>query len=136
MCEFYVFACQHRIPEDWRLPFSPDEIDGHRVRLIQLPCSAKISTVQMLRPFEKGVDGVLVMACSEDSCRSLEGSRRARMRVREANNVLEEVGLGTGRVMIKQINGNALEPYHEMIGKLAAETEKLGPNPVKRNKTK
>ena len=45
---------------------------------------------------------MLVLACSETSCRSLEGSRRAKARVREAMKVLEEIGLGSGRVMIKQ----------------------------------
>lgn len=85
----------------------------------------------MLRPFEKGIDGVLVMACGEDSCRSLEGSRRARMRVREANNVLEEIGLGSGRVMIGQVDGNAREPYFQMVEQLVAQAERLGSNPVK-----
>ncbi len=126
MSEFYVFACQHRVPEDWRPPFTPENINGQKVRLIQLPCSAKLTTVQMLRPFEKGIDGVLVMACDVKACRSLEGSRRARMRVREANNVLEEVGLGSHLVVIEQAAGRTQEAYIEAIEKLAAQTEGQG----------
>ena len=136
MPEIYIFACQHRVPEGWRPPFSPEEIDGKKVRLIRLPCSAKLGTVHMLRPFEKGIDGVLVMTCTEDGCRSLEGSRRARMRVREANNVLDEVGLGACRVMLRQMQGNDQGPYHDAIETLLAETEKLGPNPVQGNDDK
>ena len=85
----------------------------------------------MLRPFEKGIDGVLVMTCERDGCRSLEGSRRARMRVREANSVLDEVGLGSCRVMIKQAKDNGQESYIKAIEELLAQTEKLGPNPIK-----
>ena len=133
MPEVYVFACQHRVPEDWRPPFTPEEIDGKKVRLIQLPCSAKLSTVHMLRPFEQGIDGVLVMACREEGCRSLEGSRRARMRVREANNVLNEVGLGPCRVLLKQTEGSGQDLYRRAIEELLAETEKLGPNPIRGN---
>jgi coenzyme F420-reducing hydrogenase delta subunit len=129
--ELYIFACQRRIPEDWRPPFAPDVFKEHEVRLIQLPCSAKLSTAHMLRPFENGVDGVLVLTCEEDGCRSLEGSRRARMRVREANSVLDEVGLGSGRVMIKQAQGNGRESYTGAIEELLTVTEKLGPNPTK-----
>ncbi len=131
MSELYIFACQRRIPEDWRPPYAPEAIEGHTVRFIQLPCSAKLSTVHMLRPFEKGIDGVLVMTCERDGCRSLEGSRRARMRVREANNVLDEVGLGSCRVMIKQAKDNGQESYIEAMEELLAQTEKLGPNPTK-----
>jgi coenzyme F420-reducing hydrogenase delta subunit len=134
--EVYVFACQHRVPEAWRPPFSPDKIGGKKIRLIRLPCSAKLSTVHMLRPFEQGIDGVLVMACMEEGCRSLEGSRRARMRVREANNVLYEVGLGPCRVMLKQTDGNDQELYLGALEELLAQTEKLGPNPIRGNDDK
>ncbi|MBI4832916.1 MAG: hydrogenase iron-sulfur subunit [Candidatus Lindowbacteria bacterium] len=116
--EIYIFACQHRVPEEWRPPFSPEEISGHKVRLIQLPCSAKLSTVQLLRPFETGIDGIIVMACSEQACRSLEGSRRARMRVREANNVLAELDMGAVRVLIKQADGREKMPILEAVDEL------------------
>lgn len=136
MSEIYVFACQRRVPEEWCPPFSPEEVRGHKVRLIRLPCSAKLSTVHMLRPFEKGIDGVLVMACRENGCKSLEGSRRARMRVREANNVLDEIGLGSSRVMIRQAQGADEAPYIEAIEELAARAEETGPNPVRGNTDK
>jgi len=85
----------------------------------------------MLRPFEKGIDGVLVMTCPEDGCRSLEGSRRAKMRVREANNMLAEVGLGSTRVMMRSAVGTSEASYVEAIDELAARAGQLGPNPVK-----
>jgi coenzyme F420-reducing hydrogenase delta subunit len=129
--EIYLFACQHRVPEGWRPPFTPDTINGEKIRLIQLPCSAKLSTAHMLRPFEKGIDGVLVMACRQDGCRSLEGSRRARMRVREANKVLDEVGLGSSRIMMRQEAGKERELYTRAVEELCAEIEKMGPNPIK-----
>jgi coenzyme F420-reducing hydrogenase delta subunit len=129
--EIYLFACQHRIPERWRPPFTPDEIKGEKVRLIQLPCSAKLSTVQMLRPFETGIDGVLVMACKQNACKSLEGSRRARMRVREANKVLDEIGLGSTRILIKQEAGAEEALYLEALDELLTAIQKLGPNPIR-----
>jgi len=87
----------------------------------------------MLRPFEQGIDGILVMACSEDTCRSLEGSRRARMRVREANSVLEEVGLGDCRVMLKQRNGSEPAMYRDALEELVAQTQALGASPTRGN---
>ena len=55
------------------------------------------------------------------------------MRVREANNVLNEVGLGSSRIMIKQEAGSGQELYFKALDELRAEIEKLGPNPVKGN---
>jgi coenzyme F420-reducing hydrogenase delta subunit len=129
--EIYIFACQHRVPDAWRPPYSPEDVQGNKVRLIRLPCSAKLSTAHMLRPFETGIDGVLVMTCPENGCRSLEGSTRAKSRAREANNVLDEVGLGRGRVTIRQARGTDEAPFVEAITALVARTKQLGPNPVK-----
>jgi coenzyme F420-reducing hydrogenase delta subunit len=55
------------------------------------------------------------------------------MRVREANNVLSEVGLGPCRVMLKQTEGSGQDLYRRAIEELLAETEKLGPNPIRGN---
>jgi quinone-modifying oxidoreductase subunit QmoB len=85
----------------------------------------------MLRPFEKGIDGVLALTCPENGCKSLEGSRRAKIRVREANNVLDEVGLGSTRVMMRQAQGTDEAALLDAIEELAARTQELGPNPVK-----
>jgi coenzyme F420-reducing hydrogenase delta subunit len=131
--EIYIFACQRRVPKEWRTPFAPEEVRGHKVRLIRLPCSAKLSAVHMLRLFEKDIDGVLVMTCGENGCKSLEGSRRARMRVREVNNVLEEIGLGSARVMIRQAQGADEASYIEAVDELAARIEQPGPSPAKGN---
>lgn len=135
MERFCVFACKHRVPEEWRPPLAPDEIGGHKVRLIQLPCSAKLGTINILRPFEKDIDGVLVMTCSEEKCRSLEGSRRARLRVREANKALAEIGMGSCRIMIKQGGGCGRETYLSAIEELAAQIDKLEVSPVNRTAT-
>jgi coenzyme F420-reducing hydrogenase delta subunit len=51
--------------------------------------------------------------------------------VREANNVLDEVGLGSQRVMLRQARGSDEASFVEAITELAARTNQLGPNPVK-----
>ncbi len=126
-----IFACQCRIPDDWRPPFAPDSLDGLSVRLIQLPCSAKLATVFLLKALETGSDAVLVVACDESQCRSLEGSRRARMRVREANAILQEIGLGTDRIMIRQGSGRDKQEFLDALRKLAARLEEPDVTSVK-----
>ena len=51
------------------------------VQLIELPCSGKIDMLFLLRAFESGVDGVMVVGCREEDCHRLEGSIRAGKRV-------------------------------------------------------
>ncbi len=40
-----------------------------------------------------GAEGVLVLACPEENCRSIHGNTYARERIREARNYIEEAGI-------------------------------------------
>ena len=85
----------------------------------------------MLRPFEAGADGVLVLTCAPEKCRSLEGSRRARMRAREAKAVLEETGLGAERILLEQKGDNTRQSFLDAVRELSERVQKAGLNPVK-----
>jgi coenzyme F420-reducing hydrogenase delta subunit len=55
------------------------------------------------------------------------------MRVREANRALDEIGLGSCRIMIKQGGGQDRQLFFAAIEELIAQTGKVGPNPVRGN---
>ncbi|GAI53191.1 unnamed protein product, partial [marine sediment metagenome] len=48
--------------------------------------------LHILKAFEKGAAGVLVMGCQEGACRHLTGNIRAKERVNYAKDLLEELG--------------------------------------------
>ena len=104
------------------------------VRVLRFPCTGKVEPDTILSAFEKGIDGVLVMTCEQNGCRSLEGSRRARGRVREANSILDEIGLGSSRVLIGQTMGKDKAPYLEALKELLAHSGNGPKNPQRGNK--
>ncbi len=67
---------------------------------IGLPCSGKVNLPYLVKAFETGADGVVVVTCRPDQCRSMEGSLRAGKRAQALDLLLAEVGLGTGRVAV------------------------------------
>ena len=69
-----------------------------QVRIIPVPCAGRVDTLHILKAFENGAAGVLVMGCPEGACRHLEGNIRTRERVRYVQNMLEEMGLDGKRV--------------------------------------
>jgi coenzyme F420-reducing hydrogenase delta subunit len=58
-----------------------------------LPCSSKIETLALLKLIEEGVDEVVVIGCSQESCQYVNGSRHAAGRVGHAQKLLTEIGL-------------------------------------------
>jgi coenzyme F420-reducing hydrogenase delta subunit len=76
---------------------------GAEVKLVALPCSGKLDILYLTKAFETDADGVAVMMCKEGECRYLEGNLRAKKRIEAVDGLLEETGLGSGRVAFIQM---------------------------------
>ena len=72
------------------------------VRVIRVPCAGRVDVQHILKAFEKGAAGVLVMGCQEGACQHLTGNTRAKERVKYTEALLKEAGIDGERV--KMIN--------------------------------
>jgi len=82
---------------------------GGEIRVIPLPCSGKIDILYLTKAFETGADGVAVVTCKKGDCRYLEGNLRAEKRVEAVDALLEEIGLGRGRMVMIELGEGGLE---------------------------
>lgn len=78
------------------------------IKVVSLPCSGKLDILYLTKAFESGADGAAVMICKEGECRYLEGNLRARKRAQAVDGLLEEAGLGKGRIKVIQMNDNGV----------------------------
>jgi F420-non-reducing hydrogenase iron-sulfur subunit len=80
-------------------------LDGNGgLKVIPLPCSGKTDIRYLVKAFETGADGVVLVSCREGDCRYLEGDRRARKRAEAVERLLTEAGLGQGRLRVIQLD--------------------------------
>ena len=68
--------------------------DQAEIRISRLPCSGRTDVLYLLRAIETGASLVMIVGCLKGQCQFLEGNLRAGMRVRYANRLLAEAGLG------------------------------------------
>lgn len=68
------------------------------VELIRLPCSGKIEIGLVLKCFEQGHPGVLILGCPVDNCKYIKGNIRARKRVDMIKQALRNAGYEENRV--------------------------------------
>jgi coenzyme F420-reducing hydrogenase delta subunit len=104
----HIFYCSNSI-EPNRLVEGIGRGDGVEVRMIGLPCSGKIDVPYLLKAFETGADGAAIVTCPENECRHLEGNRRARKRADAVEALLEEIGLGQGRMSVITLKEGGVE---------------------------
>jgi coenzyme F420-reducing hydrogenase delta subunit len=76
---------------------------GGSTEQIKLPCSAMVRDVFLLRAFEAGAEGVLVVACAPDRCKRGTGSSYAEKRVVRTRKLLDEIGLGGWRLAFARL---------------------------------
>lgn len=84
------------------------------VTLVKLPCAAKVDVLHLLRAWEEGAHRVLVLACFQDCCRSLDGNLWARKRVEYVNKLLAEMGLEQ-RTEIHHLAANTPAKFDEVL---------------------
>jgi coenzyme F420-reducing hydrogenase delta subunit len=75
-----------------------------QVKMVSLPCSGKVNLLYLLKAFEKGADGVLLVTCEHSACKFLEGNLRAGKRAAAVDGLLKEIGLRENRMRVIQKN--------------------------------
>lgn len=73
------------------------------VEWVSMPCGGTIDELHILRAFESGADGVMVLSCCDGACRSVDGSQWAGKRVNAVRRTLEEIGMPAERLQFHQM---------------------------------
>ena len=104
--------------------------DTYEIQTVKMPCSSMVKDVFLLRAFEAGADGVVVLVCPEGQCRYVEGNIRAKKRVAWVRNLLDEIGLGGRRLSLSNISAGNNVAASQIIQNVLKDLEDLGPNPA------
>jgi F420-non-reducing hydrogenase iron-sulfur subunit len=90
-------------------PVVPDFNWPCRAQQIIVTCAGRLQPEHILKAFEAGSSVVSVVACREDNCHYIEGSRRCALRVDYIRSILQEIGLGEDRLLLSHLPGSAME---------------------------
>lgn len=101
------------------------------LRVVRLPCSGKLDALHVLRAFEEGADGVCLVACTEDNCHHIDGSKRARKRVGYLQSLLKEIGLEPERLAVLTASSAMDGGFPQAATEMTERVRKLGPSPLR-----
>jgi len=85
------------------------KLDGVDVKTVSLPCSGKIDVPYLVKAFETGADGAVIVICKQNECQHLEGNLRANKRAEAVESLLEEIGMGKGRMAVIMLKEGGVE---------------------------
>ncbi|OGP51861.1 MAG: hypothetical protein A2Y79_09000 [Deltaproteobacteria bacterium RBG_13_43_22] len=123
-----VFGCQRSAGVAWEGAESSKLKAQSNLEFIPLPCAGKLDPDHVLKALSVGADGILVLACPEENCRSVHGNTYARERIMEIRKYMEEAGVNPGRIRFEHLSSN-MEWYLKEIIKQFSETLEELSNP-------
>jgi coenzyme F420-reducing hydrogenase delta subunit len=104
----YVFYCSNG-PDAEQFISRYTGQNRNTVKTIGLPCAGKIDIPYLVKAFETGADAVAIVTCAQAKCLHIEGTARAQKRAEAVESLLEEVGLGKGRIAVIEIKEESIE---------------------------
>jgi len=103
----------------------PEELD-----IVEVKCSGMVDIIDIVESFERGADGVMIIACHEGNCFYLSGNMRAKMRVSSAKKLLEEVGIEGERLQIFNLASNMGFGFNKVVNDMKNTILKVGRSPL------
>jgi F420-non-reducing hydrogenase iron-sulfur subunit len=98
--------------------------------LVAIPCSGKLEAHHLLKTLASGAEGVLILACAENACQYMEGSRRSHKRTDYARAWLEKLGIETGRLRFVHLAPGDRDGLEAALKEFAMKLETFGTIPT------
>jgi len=95
-----------------------------------LPCTGRIDEAILLKAFEKGADGVMVIGCLEGDCHYVNGNIRARARVERVYRILEQIDIGPERIRMYNLSAGEGSKFAAFTNEFVEQIARLGPSPI------
>lgn len=97
------------------------------VNIIRVMCTGRIEPLFIMKAFQGGADGVIVLACHPGDCHYKEGNLRAAQRHALLARVLEQLGIERDRCRFDYVSAGEGEKYVQLITEMVDSVKRLGP---------
>jgi len=96
-------------------------------RLIRVMCIGRINQALILRAFEYGADGVILLECKDEDCRYGPGPAVGHENVKRVRKLLHLLGIKQERLVEKSFVAHEKEELAQTLQEFSKDMDKLGP---------
>ena len=97
------------------------------IRAIRVPCSGRVSPEIIMRTFDQGADGVLVLGCHIGECHYDTGNHRTAKRLPIVQALMEFAGLDPQRLRLDWVSASEGERFANITNEFVDGVRALGP---------
>ena len=96
------------------------------VRIIRVMCSGRVEPTFILKAFQLGADGVLVLGCHPGDCHYAEGNYKTLRRMTLLKNMLLQFGIEDERVRLDWVSASEGDRYVSVVNDITEKVRALG----------
>ena len=100
---------------------------GPNVRIIRVPCSARVDPQFLLKALQNGADGVLVSGCHPGDCHYIHGNLVARRKFAVIKSFLAYVGIEPERLQFSWVSASEGGRFADLMNRVIADVKRVGP---------
>ena len=100
-------------------------------RLMRVMCIGRINQALILKAFEHGADGVVVLECVDADCRYGPGPEVGHTNVARVRRLLRFLGIGQERLVERAFAADQRDELVGAVWDFTRAIEDMGPNPAK-----
>lgn len=97
------------------------------VKAIRVPCSGRISAELIIKTFDQGADGVLVLGCHIGECHYESGNHRTAKRIPILKSLLAFAGLEPERLELDWVSASEGEKFSRVVTEFTEFIKSMGP---------
>ena len=103
------------------------------IKLVRVMCLGRVDPSFMLRAFEEGYDGVILVGCHIGDCHYVSGNKNAVDVVDNVKGILNKMGVGENRLRLEEVSSAEGPKFAKVINEFHGELKAMGPNPIKKD---
>jgi F420-non-reducing hydrogenase iron-sulfur subunit len=97
------------------------------IRIVRVPCSGRVDPMFVLKGFQKGFDGVMVLGCHPGDCHYAKGNYYARRRIALVKDLLATLGIPEERFHFEWVSASEGNRFAQLVAEFTDKIRKLGP---------
>jgi F420-non-reducing hydrogenase iron-sulfur subunit len=123
-CNWSPYACLNAAGQaQLEIPFE--------YSFMRVMCIGRINQSLILRAFEYGADGVILLGCKDEDCRYGPGPEVGHSNVRRVRELLHLLGIGQSRLVERSFPAHQKQELVKALGDFRNRIEVMGPCPAK-----
>jgi len=97
------------------------------VKIVRVMCSGRVDPQLVVKSFQQGADGVMILGCHPGDCHYKEGNYNMLKRYSMLKNMLDQFGIEDDRLLLDWVSASEGDKFSKVVNEMTERVRSLGP---------